>query len=56
MLSEVNNFLIRLYKVYASQDSVTVKVPSASEAYKLKVDDDCDDPHLLVACQFSSYL
>ena len=56
MTSKVNNCLIRLYEFYASQDSVTVEVPSASEASKLKVDDDCDDPHALIACQFSSYL
>ncbi|GFS42082.1 hypothetical protein Acr_00g0078000 [Actinidia rufa] len=56
MTSKVNNCLIRLYEFYASQDSVTVEVPSASEASKLEVDDDCDDPHALIAFQFSSYL
>ncbi|GFS36432.1 hypothetical protein Acr_00g0045900 [Actinidia rufa] len=29
---------------------------SASEASNFEVDDDCDDPHALIACQFSSYL
>ncbi|PSS09815.1 Zinc finger BED domain-containing protein [Actinidia chinensis var. chinensis] len=56
MTSKVNNCLIRLYEFYASQDSVTVEVPSASEASKLEVDDDCDDPHALIAFQFSSYM
>ena len=45
-----------MYEFYTSQDSVTVEVPSASEASKLEVDDDCDDPHALIAFQFSFYL
>ena len=55
MTSQVNNCLIRLYEFYASQDSVTVEVPSASEASKLEVDDDCDDPHALIACHLEEY-
>ena len=56
MINQVNNCLIRLYEFYGSQQSVTVEVPSASETSILEVDDDCDDPHALIACQFSSYL
>ena len=31
-------------------------MPNASEVFKLKVDDNCDDSHALIACQFSFYL
>ncbi|PSS24074.1 AC9 transposase [Actinidia chinensis var. chinensis] len=53
MIYQVINYLIRLYEFYASKDSVIVEVHSASEISKLEIG---DDPHALIACQFSSYL
>ncbi|CAL5331346.1 unnamed protein product [Camellia sinensis] len=56
MTGRVKDCLSRLYEHYASHDSVTVEMFNVCEGSAMKVDDDCDDPHLLIASQFNTYL
>ncbi|CAL5321262.1 unnamed protein product [Camellia sinensis] len=56
MTGWVKDCLSRLYEHYASHDSVTVEMSNVCEGSTMKVDDDCDDPHLLIASQFNTYL
>ncbi|CAL5414902.1 unnamed protein product [Camellia sinensis] len=56
MTGRVKDCLTRLYEYYGAHDSTSVEVPNVSEASEMMIDDDCDDPHLLVASQFNSYL
>ncbi|CAL5361786.1 unnamed protein product [Camellia sinensis] len=56
MTGRVKDCLSRLYEHYASHDSVTVEMSNVCEGSAMKVDDDCDDPHLLIASQFNTYL
>ncbi|XP_028117184.1 zinc finger BED domain-containing protein RICESLEEPER 1-like [Camellia sinensis] len=46
MTGRVKDCLSRLYEHYASHDSVTVEMFNVCEGSAMKVDDDCDDPHL----------
>ncbi|KAF5932160.1 hypothetical protein HYC85_028331 [Camellia sinensis] len=56
MTGKVKDCLTRLYEHYASHDSKSGQEPNVSAASEMEVDDDCDDPHMLIAAQFNSYL
>ncbi|KAL7254645.1 hypothetical protein ACSBR1_008906 [Camellia fascicularis] len=56
MTGKVKDCLTRLYEHYASHDSKSGQEPNVSATSEMEVDDDCDDPHMLIATQFNSYL
>ncbi|KAL7230363.1 hypothetical protein ACSBR2_008785 [Camellia fascicularis] len=56
MTGKVKDCLTRLYEHYVSHDSKSGQEPNVSAASEMEVDDDCDDPHMLIATQFNSYL
>ncbi|KAL7166879.1 hypothetical protein ACSBR2_037529 [Camellia fascicularis] len=56
MTGKVKDCLTRLYEHYASHDSKSGQEPNVSAASEMEVDDDCDDPHMLIAAQFNTYL
>ena len=49
MTGKVKDCLTRLYEHYASHDSKSGQEPNVSAASEMEVDDDCDDPHMLIA-------
>ncbi|KAL7231759.1 hypothetical protein ACSBR2_009904 [Camellia fascicularis] len=56
MTGQVKDCLTRLYDHYLANDSNFVEVPETNEPSRIVIDDDCDDPHLLIESQFNTYL
>ncbi|KAL7190893.1 hypothetical protein ACSBR2_023046 [Camellia fascicularis] len=56
MTGQVKDCLTRLYDHYLANDSNFVEVPDTNEPSRMVIDDDCDDPHLLIKSQFNTYL
>ena len=56
MTGQVKDCLTRLYDHYLTNDSNFVEVLDSNELSRMVIDNDCDDPHLMIESQFNTYL
>ena len=56
IISKVKGALTCLYECYASSHLLSEQVASGSEAPFMEIDEDCDDPHTIIAFHYKMYL